>query len=41
MIGELSMIALVGLTCLAYCVDITRYKIWVWRRKRKEKKEGN
>lgn len=41
MIGELSLIALVGLTCLAYCVDTTRYKISVRRRKRREEEEGN
>ena len=42
MIGELSLIALVGLTCLAYCVDTTRYKISVRRSRRKrEEEEGS
>jgi hypothetical protein len=42
MIGELSLIVLCGLTCVAYCVDITRYKVSVWRSRRKrEEEEGS
>lgn len=42
MIGELSLIVLCGLTCAAYCVDVTRYKVSVWRsrRKREEEEDG-
>lgn len=40
MIGELSLIVLCGLTCLAYCVDVTRYKVSVWRSRRKREEGG-
>lgn len=39
MIGELSLIVLCGLTCVAYCVDVTRYKVSVWHSRRKREEE--
>lgn len=39
MIGELSLIVLCGLTYVAYCVDVTRYKVSVWRSRHK-REEG-